>query len=124
MRLIDITPSETIKMIMNLIFKSASLVLIWAASALPAAGLASAGAVDHPTTTVRIVLRGMVCAYCARGLARRLSARPELASIQVRLGSRDALLKLKPSAHLSEPLLKQAVSDAGLKLERIEYTTE
>jgi hypothetical protein len=66
----------------------------------------------------------MVCAYCAHGLTQRLNLRPELESVQVRLASRDAIMKGKPAHKRGESDLRQAALDAGLQIERIEYPTE
>jgi len=114
---------------MNLIFKTyrtATLALLASASLAAALALTpapQAQAAQQAPTTVRIVLKGMVCAYCAHGLSQRLMRRPDLESVQVRLASRDAILKLKPDSKLSETDMRQVAADAGLQIERIEYPT-
>jgi copper chaperone CopZ len=109
------------KMIMNLIFKHASksawVALLGLAISLPTIGQAA----QHQ---VRMVLKGMVCAYCVQGLTRTLGKDPEIESVNVRLASRDAVLKVKTPGRILEAKLHKAAIDSGLQLERIEYVTE
>ncbi len=72
------------------------------------------------TGSRHIVLKGLVCSYCAQGLTKKLSTSPEVESIEVRLKSHDAVVKFKPGKALSDAVLTAAAKDSGLDVEKID----
>jgi mercuric ion binding protein len=96
---------------MNSARRFGSLLLLSASFALPA---------QAQVTGTRLVLKGLVCAYCAQGLSKQLVASSEVASVDVRLKTHDAVVRFKPGRALSEAALARAAKDAGLDIERFE----
>ncbi len=80
------------------------------------AGASPESSPDSPygPSQVRIVLKGLVCAYCAQGFERTLARHPEIESVRVRLGSHDAVIAFRAGASLSEAQLREAAEEAGL----------
>lgn len=74
----------------------------------------------HSASMTRIVLKGMVCAYCAQGFERAIRRHGEVSSVHVRLAQHDALIQYKAGESLSEAALREGAREAGLGVERVE----
>lgn len=86
-------------------FLSRSAVLLLAL----AATLASAAA----PRTVQMQVDGLVCAFCAQGIEKKLRALPQTAEVYVNLEQHLVAVALKPDQDLADELLRQTLTEAG-----------
>lgn len=88
------------------------------AAALLAAGLASAA------TTTKITVNGMVCAFCAQGIEKRISALPQTQGVYVNLARKVVAVEAKPGQTLDEAQLRAEIRDAGYDVARVEAVAQ
>lgn len=58
-------------------------------------------------------VKGMVCAFCAQGIEKNFTARPEVAKIQVSLENKFVKLTFKEGQRLSNDTIEKILKDAG-----------
>lgn len=78
-------------------------------------------------TTIKAEVNGMVCAFCAKGIEKKLNALPQKQAAYVDLQSRIVALQLKDGQEVSDERFKQIIQDAGYsvgKLERVSDSVE
>lgn len=78
-------------------------------------------------TTLKAEVNGMVCAFCAKGIEKKLNALPQKQSAYVDLKSRMVALQLKEGQDVSDEGFIKIIQDAGYsvsKLERVGETVE
>ena len=84
---------------------------------------ASAWAAD----TVKATVNGMVCAFCAQGIEKRLGKLPATHAVFVDLKKRIVAVEAKPGQKLDNKLITAEITDAGYdvtKLESVSQTVE
>jgi copper chaperone CopZ len=72
--------------------------------------------------TIEITVNGLVCAFCAQGIEKKLKKFPATADVIVSLEHRVVAVSLKDGQDISDENLKQALTDAGYTVRRIERT--
>jgi len=85
----------------------------------------SAGA--WATDTVKATVNGMVCAFCAQGIEKRLGKLPATQAVFVDLKKRVVAVEAKPGQKLDNKLITAEITDAGYdvtKLENVSQTVE
>jgi mercuric ion binding protein len=78
-------------------------------------------------TTIKAEVNGMVCAFCAKGIEKKLNALPQKQSAFVDLKSRVVALQLKEGQDVSNDAFSKVIEDAGYsisKLERVNQTVD
>lgn len=85
---------------------------VLALSALPA--------VATTTTTVKASVNGMVCAFCAQGIEKRLSQLPAVASVFVDLKHRIVAVEVKPGQTLDPAQVSAEIVEAGYAVTQLE----
>lgn len=78
-------------------------------------------------TTLKAEVNGMVCAFCAKGIEKKLNALPQKQAAFVDLKSRVVALQLKEGQDVSNVTFNKVIQDAGYavgKLERVNQTVE
>lgn len=78
-------------------------------------------------TTIKAEVNGMVCAFCAKGIEKKLNALPQRQAAFVDLKSRVVALQLKDGQDVSNEAFSKVIQDAGYavgKLERVNQTVE
>lgn len=78
-------------------------------------------------TTIKAEVNGMVCAFCAKGIEKKLNALPQKQAAFVDLKSRVVALQLKEGQDVSNEAFSKVIEDAGYsvaKLERVSQTVE
>lgn len=78
-------------------------------------------------TTIKAEVNGMVCAFCAKGIEKKLNAMPQKQAAFVDLKSRVVALQLKEGQDVSNEAFSKVIQDAGYsvgKLERVNQTVE
>lgn len=76
-------------------------------------------------TTIKAEVNGMVCAFCAKGIEKKLNALPQKQAAFVDLKSRVVALQLKEGEEVSNEAFSKVIQDAGYsvaKLERVNQT--
>lgn len=99
-------------------------------AALLLAGIPSAPAWAQPAPAtspetkqgVRIVVlvRGMVCAFCAQGLDKIFKDEPAVAKVDVSLDLERMEIQLKPGGTLDDARIRKLVGDAGFDVLQID----
>ena len=66
--------------------------------------------------TVTATVNGMVCAFCAQGIEKKLKAMAETQSVKVDLKSKFVSVTAKPGQQLDLARIKQVIVDAGYEV--------
>lgn len=88
------------------------------------AALAVAAPALAGTRTARIGVDGMVCAFCAQGIEKKLKARAEVERIFVSLEHRIVAVGFRDGRTLSDDELGRLITDAGYRVTGIARTDE
>ncbi|MBA3580882.1 MAG: heavy-metal-associated domain-containing protein [Gammaproteobacteria bacterium] len=78
-------------------------------------------------TTTLVTVNGMVCAFCAQGIEKRLLKLPETQAVFVNLKQKIVAVEAKPNQAVSEALIKSEIADAGyavVKFETVEKSVD
>ncbi len=86
-------------------------------------GLISAGAAQA-VDTQRITVNGMVCAFCAQGIEKRLLALPQAQAVYVNLQRKIVAVQAREGATLDEARLRSEITDAGFDVVKIEPSSD
>ena len=76
-------------------------------------------------TSIKAEVNGMVCAFCAKGIEKKLNAMPEGQGAFVNLKRRIVVLELKEQQDVPLDAFKQVIEEAGYtvsKLEKVEQS--
>jgi mercuric ion binding protein len=93
--------------------------LIHIAAALAVLVTSSASA-----ATIEMNVNGLVCAFCAQGIEKKLRKLPATADVVVSLEQRLVAVGLKEGQDISDAELRKALTDAGYKVVSIQRTDE
>lgn len=77
--------------------------------------------------SIKAEVNGMVCAFCAKGIEKKLKALPEGQAVFVNLKDRIVVLELKEGKQVSDETFTNIITGAGYsvkKLERVNETAE
>ena len=81
--------------------------------------LAIAG-VAQATTTTKLTVNGMVCAFCAQGIEKKIGAMPQTQAVYVNLGQKIVAVEAKAGQTLDAEQLRATVKDAGYEVTKVE----
>ena len=84
------------------------------------AGLPSAFAAEP--RTVELQVDGLVCAFCAQGISKKLSALPATDEVLVSLEHGLVAIALKADQQLDDAQLRETLTEAGYTVRAIERT--
>lgn len=87
---------------------------------LTTAALLAAAATTHAATTTKITVNGMVCAFCAQGIEKRLTALPQTQGVYVNLARKVVAVEAKPGQSHDEAKLRAEIRDAGYDVVSVE----
>ncbi len=79
-----------------------------------------AGAQTSAPSTIKAEVNGMVCAFCAQGIEKKIKAMPEAKDVLVNLVKRLVAVELKPGQTVSHDKIKAAIADSGYDVVKIE----
>lgn len=71
-------------------------------------------------TTVKVTVNGMVCAFCAQGIEKRLSKLPATKAVFVDLKQKIVAVEAKDGMKLDEGAIKSEITDAGYDVTKLE----
>jgi copper chaperone CopZ len=80
--------------------------------------LASITTVSFATT--KVTVNGMVCAFCAQGIEKRLSKLPATKAVFVDLKQKTVAVEAKDGMTLDEKAIKAEITDAGYDVTKME----
>lgn len=88
---------------------------------------ALAAAPVFAASSVKATVNGMVCAFCAQGIEKRITAMPATKAIYVDLKEKTVAIEAKEGQTLDEKAIQSEIVDAGydvVKLETVHKTVE
>lgn len=94
-----------------------NLATLFTATALLAAA-ASASAADAPT--VKFSVNGMVCAFCAQGIEKRLVKMPETGQLYINLARKIVAVEPKAGKAIDIDKVRHEITEAGYDVTRVE----
>lgn len=78
--------------------------------------MSSAHAAEKEITAT---VNGMVCAFCAQGITKKLSAEPAVEKVDVSLEKKTVKVCLKEGKYLDDKTLEKILKDSGYNVEKI-----
>jgi copper chaperone CopZ len=72
--------------------------------------------------TIEMTVNGLVCAFCAQGIEKKLKKFPATAEVVVNLEHRLVAVSLKDGRDIADADLRKALTDAGYTVKSIERT--
>jgi copper chaperone CopZ len=72
--------------------------------------------------TIEMTVNGLVCAFCAQGIEKKLKKFPATAEVVVNLEHRLVAVGLKEGQDISDADLRKALTDAGYTVKSIDRT--
>lgn len=72
------------------------------------------------TPTLKVSVNGMVCAFCAQGIEKKVKALPETKEVYVNLKAHLVAIELKEGQKLSNETVTKIIKDAGYDVTNIE----
>jgi copper chaperone CopZ len=72
--------------------------------------------------TIEMTVNGLVCAFCAQGIEKKLKKLPATAEVVVNLEHRLVAVSLKEGQDIADADLRKALTDAGYTVKSIERT--
>ena len=76
-------------------------------------------AASSPAATIEMTVNGLVCAFCAQGIERKLKKFPATAEVVVSLEHRLVAVALKDGQDIPDADLRRALTDAGYSVKSI-----
>lgn len=77
-----------------------------------------------PAATIEMDVNGLVCAFCAQGIEKKLRAFPATADVVVSLEKKLVALSTKDGQDIPDDALKNALTDAGYTVKAIRREDE
>lgn len=78
--------------------------------------------VAFATQTIKANVNGMVCAFCAQGIEKKMRALSQTKDVYVNLKQRIVAVELKEGQTLSNDTVKDLIKDAGYEVTSIEMS--
>lgn len=87
-----------------------------AASALASAQTPVQGAATGHAGTVKFMVNGMVCAFCAQGIEKRLTQMSETGPLYINLAQKVVAVEPKPGQRIDVAKVKAEIVEAGYEV--------
>lgn len=78
----------------------------------------------YAANSIKAEVNGMVCAFCAKGIEKKLKAMPESQASFVDLKSRIVVLELKEGKDVAIEKFTQVIKDAGYSVSKVEKVAQ
>ena len=78
--------------------------------------------VAFATQTIKANVNGMVCAFCAQGIEKKIRALPQTKDVYVNLKQRVVAVEVKEGQTLTNDTVKGLIKDAGYEVTSIEIS--
>jgi cation transport ATPase len=76
------------------------------------------------TQTIKASVNGMVCAFCAQGIDKKLRALSQTKDVYVNLKQRIVAIELKEGQNLADEKVKEVIKNAGYEVTAIEMSEQ
>jgi len=73
--------------------------------------------------TLKLTVNGMVCAFCAQGIEKKVKALPETKDVYVNLKAHLVAIELKDGQRISNDTVTRIIKDAGYDVTAIEESS-
>ena len=93
-------------------------------AALIAALLSFTALAQDAPHTIEMRVDGLVCAFCAQGISKKLGKLDATQEVLVNLEKGMVAVALKPGQMLSDATLREVLTDAGYTVQGIEHSAE
>ena len=80
----------------------------------------ASGAASAAIQTIKVEVNGMVCAFCAQGIEKKMRSLSQTKDVYVDLKNRIVAVQLKDGQTLSHDTVKDLIKDAGYDVTKIE----
>jgi mercuric ion binding protein len=80
----------------------------------------SAGMAQAAVQTIKAEVNGMVCAFCAQGIEKKMRSLSQTRDVYVNLKQKVVAVELKEGQTLSHETVKDLIKDAGYDVSKIE----
>lgn len=77
-----------------------------------------------PGDTVKLQVNGMVCAFCAQGIEKRLSELPATGDIYINLARKVVAVQPKPGQSIDIDKVKAEITEAGYDVVKVESVAQ
>lgn len=84
----------------------------------------AAGAAHATTVTLKIAVNGMVCAFCAQGIEKKMRSLAQTQDVYVDLKHKVVAVQLKDGQTLAHDTVAALIKDAGYDVTKIENVGE
>lgn len=92
-------------------------------SAIAFSVIVLAGGIVH-AKTIQVTVDGLVCAFCAQGIEKKMKAQPATDKVFVSLEKKIVAVSLKDGQDISDDKLKAEITDAGYVVKGITRSDE
>ena len=82
--------------------------------------ISPAGAAHAATQTIKAQVNGMVCAFCAQGIEKKMRSLTQTQDVYVDLKNKIVAVQLKDGQKLTHETVKDLIKDAGYDVSKIE----
>jgi copper chaperone CopZ len=86
--------------------------------------LLATGSIAVQADTINAKVNGMVCAFCAQGIEKKLRANAATQDVFVSLENKIVAIALKPGQAMTDDTVKQVITDAGYSVTNIAHSEE
>ncbi len=80
--------------------------------------------VSYAADTVKVTVNGMVCAFCAQGIEKRLTKLPATKAVFVDLKQRVVAVEAKDGQKLDDQIVRAEITDAGYDVVKLEASNQ
>jgi copper chaperone CopZ len=74
--------------------------------------------------SIKITVNGMVCAFCAQGIEKRLSGLPQTQAVFVDLKKRVVAVEANAGQKLDDKVIRAEITDAGYDVVKMEASSQ
>lgn len=78
----------------------------------------------YAAETVKVTVNGMVCAFCAQGIEKRLSQLAATKAVWVDLKQRTVAVEAKEGQKLDDKAIRSEITDAGYDVVKLEASSQ
>lgn len=75
-------------------------------------------------TTTKLTVNGMVCAFCAQGIEKKLTAMPQTQAVYVDLGEKIVAVEAREGQSIDVDKVRAEIKDAGYDVVKVETVSE
>jgi copper chaperone CopZ len=93
---------------------AATAIIYWASSLF---------SLNYAAESVKVTVNGMVCAFCAQGIEKRLTKLPATKAVFVDLKQRTVAIEAKEGQKLDNDTIRSEITDAGYDVVKLEASS-